>query len=79
MVITADIVIFLSKILLDQSCNPVTVNYDGFDITWNETLVGVTVEAPCTGHRLNGQLHYLNKYYVIIVLDLSYVVHRHCA
>ena len=61
MVITADIVIFLSKILLDQSCNPVTINYDGFDITWNKTLVGVTVETPCTGPRLNGQLHYLSK------------------
>ena len=39
----------------DQFCNPVTVNYSRFNITWNETQVGITVEASCTGHGLNGQ------------------------
>jgi len=38
----------------DQFCQPVTVSYNGFNVTWNETLVGVTVEAPCTGPGLNG-------------------------
>ena len=42
--------------MLDQSCPSVTVNYTGFSITWNETLAGVTVEAPCTGDNLNGSL-----------------------
>lgn len=42
---------------IDQLCNPVTVNYTGFNVTWNETLVGVTVEAACTGHGLNGDLY----------------------
>ena len=32
------------------------MNYNGFTITWNETLAGVTVEAPCTGANLNGQI-----------------------
>ena len=40
--------------LTDQFCNPVTVNYSGFNVIWNETQVGITVEAPCTGHNLNG-------------------------
>ena len=26
----------------------------GFKVTWNETLVGATVEASCTGKGLNG-------------------------
>lgn len=42
-------------VFLDQSCQSVTVDYQGFDITWNETVVGVTVKAPCTGTGLNGQ------------------------
>ena len=41
--------------ITDQLCNSVTVNYNGFNITWNETQVGITVEASCTGHGLNGQ------------------------
>ena len=41
---------------LDQYCDAVTVNYSGFNITWNATLVGITVEAHCTGYGLNGQL-----------------------
>ena len=41
-------------ILEQQFCNPVTVKYSGFNITWNKTQVGITVEAPCTGHGLNG-------------------------
>ena len=39
-----------------QFCNPVTVSYGGFNITWNGTQSGITVEAPCTGHGLDGQL-----------------------
>ena len=42
---------------LDQFCNPVTVDYNGFNITWNETQSGITVEAPCTRDGLNGQLY----------------------
>ena len=38
----------------DQVCNPVTVNYNGFNVTWKETQVGSTLEAPCTGYGLNG-------------------------
>lgn len=41
---------------VDRFCNPVIVNYSGFNVTWNETQAGITVEAPCTGHGLNGQL-----------------------
>ena len=41
-------------ILDQQFCDPVTVNYSGFNITWNATQVGITVEVPCTGHGLNG-------------------------
>ena len=44
-------------ILLDQSCPTVTVEYTGFSITWNKTLVGATVEAPCTGDNLNGKIY----------------------
>ena len=43
------------SILVDQSCQSVTVNYEGFDITWNDTLAGDTVEAPCMGPGLAGQ------------------------
>ena len=32
-----------------------TVEYSGFSITWNETLIGDTVDAPCTGTGLNGK------------------------
>lgn len=39
----------------EQFCNPVTVSYDGFNITWNKTQIGITVEAPCTGQGLDGQ------------------------
>ena len=37
-----------------------TVNYTGFNITWNETLAGVTVEAPCTGDDLSGKINKCN-------------------
>ena len=40
----------------DRYCNQVSVRYSGFNVTWNETLVGVTVEASCTGPGLNGKL-----------------------
>ena len=43
-------------LLLEQYCDPVIVSYDGFNITWNETLVGITAVAPCTGSGLSGQL-----------------------
>ena len=46
------------NVLLDQSCSSVTVDYTGFSITWNETLAGVTVEAPCTGDGLDGKAIY---------------------
>ena len=49
------------NILLDQSCPSVTVTYTGFSITWNKTLAGVTVEAPCTGDDLNGKAIYFLK------------------
>ena len=39
---------------LDRFCDPVTVRYTGFNVTWNRTRVGRTVEAPCTGPELNG-------------------------
>ena len=29
--------------------------YRGFNITWNETVSGITVEAPCAGVGLSGQ------------------------
>ena len=43
---------------VERFCNSVTVSYTGlgFNITWNETLIGITVEAPCTGPGLNSQL-----------------------
>ena len=31
------------------------MSYDGFNITWNKTQIGITVEAPCTGQGLDGQ------------------------
>ena len=37
-----------------------TVNYAGFSVTWNETLVGVTVEVPCTASGLNGNIIIIN-------------------
>ena len=52
-------IIYLN-VLLDQSCPSVTVNYTGFRITWNETLAGVTVEAPCTGDDLSGTIYKCN-------------------
>ena len=45
----------LLSVLLDQSCQSVMVNYQGFKITWNDTLAGTTVEVPCAGTGLNGQ------------------------
>ena len=42
---------------LVQFCNPVTVDYNGFTITWNEIQSGitVTVETLCTVDGLNGR------------------------
>ena len=39
---------------IGKVCKSEMVNYTGFSITWNETLVGVTVEIPCTGEGLDG-------------------------
>jgi len=36
------------------------VEYFGFDITWNETQVGDTVEASCAGAGLTGE-YYINS------------------
>ena len=48
------------------------VNYTGFSITWNETLAGVTVEAPCTGVNLKGTLYnYFQQY------QLSMYIHTY--
>ena len=41
--------------LLDQYCQSVMVNYQGFNVIWNDTLSGVTVESPCVGVGLDGQ------------------------
>ena len=56
MVGTYEILYVFTCILLDQYCNPVKVEYSGFSITWNATLAGITVEAPCTGPGLNGAI-----------------------
>ena len=37
------------------------VSYMGFNVTWNETLVGITVEVPCAGAGLNGN----SAYYIL--------------
>jgi len=50
---------FLSQ---DQFCDPVTVPYTGFIIRWDKTLVGATVEKPCTGPGLNGNYANLNSF-----------------
>ena len=31
------------------------MNYQGFHVTWNDTLAGDTVQAPCMGPGFNGQ------------------------
>ena len=43
------------SLILDQYCQSVMVNYPGFNIVWNNTLSGVTVESPCVGVGLDGQ------------------------
>ena len=51
------------------------VEYSGFSITWNATLAGITVEAPCTRPGLNGAIlkqHQLRTWYV------TGVVRRKC-
>ena len=61
----------------ERFCNPVTVSYTGFTITWNKTRAGVTVEAPCTGPGLNGQLQQYRKtddIRITINLQLIYYV-----
>ena len=46
--------IYCMNILVGQSCQSETVSYQGFDITWNDTLAGDTVEALCMGRGLSG-------------------------
>ena len=41
------------------------VNYTGFNVTWNVTRVGVTVEVPCTGPGLNGNYTAITAVYCI--------------
>ena len=41
-------------LLLDKFCNPEKETYNDFSISWNRTLAGVSVEAPCTGIGLDG-------------------------
>ena len=62
---TTHTVLFIPK---DRFCSPVTVNYSGFNVTWNETLVGVTVEAPCTGPGLNGK----HQEYILVLLAINH-------
>ena len=38
-------------------CNSVTESYPGFNITWDETQVGDTVEVSCIGAGLTGQYY----------------------
>ena len=40
--------------LLDQYCNEITERYDDFTITWNRTVAGATVKAPCARTGLDG-------------------------
>ena len=68
--------IYYMNILVGQSCQSETVSYQGFDITWNDTLAGDTVEALCMGRGLNGQLKCL---VVIYVLELHNIHELHVA
>ena len=42
--------------ITDQFCHQVTEEYPGFNVKWNKTKSGVTVDAHCTAPKLNGQL-----------------------
>ena len=48
---------YLDFHFVDLSCNPATIMYNGFNVTWNETKVGVTAVAPCTGPGLAGEFN----------------------
>ena len=41
-------------LLVDQYCNEITEKYDDFTITWNRTVAGATVKAPCARTGLDG-------------------------
>ena len=64
-------------VLLDQSCDAVTEEYSdhGFSITWNETLVGVTAEAACTGAGLSGNMN--NSSYICKYVSIAAWNHMH--
>ena len=64
--------------LLDRYCNPITVPYTGFSVIWNETLVGSTVEAPCTGRGLNGLFNSKENTITINVYYIVGTVRRRC-
>ena len=64
---------------MDHYCNQVTVEYSGFDITWNETISGRTKEALCTGPGLNGDYctyvcHCLLVYLYVITVLIQHVL-----
>lgn len=56
---------------IDQYCNPIEVKYTGFNVTWNATLAGNTVEAPCTGPGLNGQINTVTEFVKTLQLCTS--------
>ena len=61
--------------ILDQSCNPVTISYNGFNVTWNKTQVGVTAVAPCTGAGLSGKLQQqINRITCNASLEIVYYI-----
>ena len=68
--------IYCMNILVGHSCQSETVSYQGFDITWSDTLAGDTVEAPCMGRGLNGQLECLMASYILMLYNIhTYRLH----
>ena len=47
-----------------------TVNYQEFYITWNDTMAGDKAEVPCMGPGLNGQNYTLP--FVAVYLSCAY-------
>ena len=58
--------------MVDKFCNPVTQSYDDFTVTWNKTLAGVMVEAPCTGVGLDGLIFIHDNLYIMIFAQVLY-------
>ena len=67
----------VSSVLLDQSCQSVTVNYQGFNITWNDTLSGITAKSPCVRVGLNGQ-ELCKDSYSVHIFDVKCNILSHC-